>query len=322
MSIPIIYSPKHREHNPPYELYDGVRESYAEVPDRIESIVESLKSIRFGNFKNPLSFPLHHILAVHDLEYVRFIKNRSKGLKKSELLFPSYFINDTYAPLTRGTFSAAKSSADTALTGADRLLRGDQIVYALTRPPGHHAEPSRMGGYCYFNNAAIAAQYLSGKGKVAILDIDFHHGNGTQSIFYDRSDVLYVSLHADPRQKFPYYSGFANETGRGGGIGYTKNYSLRLGTGNRVYRSVLLNAIEEIRKYNPKYLIVSAGFDTYEHDPIGGFRLTMPFYETIGKDISSLNLPTLIIQEGGYHVKDLGEMAVRFLKGISHKILT
>jgi acetoin utilization deacetylase AcuC-like enzyme len=224
---------------------------------------------------------------------------------------------DTYTPITSGTFSAAKSSVDVALTGAARVLGGERVVYSLCRPPGHHAEYKVMGGYCYFNNAAIAANYLSKHGKVAILDIDFHHGNGTQALFYDREDVLYVSLHADPRVRFPYSSGFAEETGDGKGQGFTKNYPMLLGTTNTQYLHSLRNALSDVQSFHPDFLVVSVGFDTSEHDPIGGFKLTTPFYQTIGREISSLELPTLLIQEGGYAVSELGHMACSFLSGFA-----
>jgi acetoin utilization deacetylase AcuC-like enzyme len=173
-----------------------------------------------------------------------------------------------------------------------------------------------MGGYCYFNNAAIAADYLSKKGKVAILDIDFHHGNGTQHIFYDRSDVLYVSLHADPLVKFPYISGFSDEQGRGDGKGFNKNYPLPLGTTEETYEKTLKKALEDIKKFSPDTLVVSCGFDTYIDDTWGGFKLTIPFYETIASQIKSLGVSTLVLQEGGYKVDALGKIAYSFWKGL------
>jgi acetoin utilization deacetylase AcuC-like enzyme len=210
----------------------------------------------------------------------------------------------------------ARSAVDTALTGAKYVFNGERVVYSLCRPPGHHAGYKAMGGYCYFNNAAIAAHYLSEHGSVALLDIDFHHGNGTQSIFYNRSDVLYVSIHADPHVKFPYSSGFEDERGAGEGLGFNKNYPLPLGTRDARYSTVLLKVLGDIRDFNPDFLVVSAGFDTYEKDPIGGFKLTIPFYKTIGREIAKLRLPTLIIQEGGYAANALGKMVYTFLGGL------
>lgn len=244
------------------------------------------------------------------------------SLNNGESIYPSYFTMDTYTPILPGTYFASVSAVNVALTGGELLLlKKEQLIYALCRPPGHHAETARMGGYCYFNNAAIVAQYLSQFGKVAILDIDFHHGNGTQEIFYDRSDVLYISIHADPRQKFPYSSGFPWERGVGRGFGFTKNYPLPLGLSELTYQKVLLKTLSDIKMFNPAFLIVSAGFDTYIHDPIGGFKLTIPFYKTIGEMINSLKLPTLIVQEGGYAIKDLGNIVVSFFRGFQTNAL-
>ncbi|MCL4353180.1 histone deacetylase family protein [Patescibacteria group bacterium] len=320
MNIKIIYSKRHREHNPPYEIYDGLLEPYAEKAERIESVAETLRTGGLGRFYNPSIFPISHINNVHQKQYVSFLQKRSNKLRQDEVLYPSYFIIDTYTPIVRKTYMAAKTAVDVALTGARYVLRGEKVVYSLCRPPGHHAEYKTMGGYCYFNNAAIAADYLSRKGRAVILDIDFHHGNGTQSIFYNRSDVLYISIHADPHEKFPYISGFANERGSGEGLGFNKNYPLPLGITDKQYFLTLRKALKDINDFNPKFLIVSAGFDTYEKDPIGGFKLTIPFYETIGREIASLQIPTLIIQEGGYHIEDLGKIALSFLRGIGSNL--
>lgn len=312
----IIYSPDHLQHNPPFEIYDGVKESYAEKAERVEVIVDALRKNQVGRIVSPKVFPQKHILAIHHPAYLTFLKTRSEKLAKDQVLFPSDFIHDTYAPIVAGTFDAAKTSANIALTGAEMLQHGEQIVYSLCRPPGHHAEERAMGGYCYFNNAAIAAEHLSQYGSVAILDIDFHHGNGTQHAFYSRRDVLYVSLHADPKVKFPYATGFSNEQGEGVGFGYNHNFPLPLGTGNTEYLRVLRKALKIVQTFTPRFLLVSAGFDTYEKDPICGFGLTIPFYEEMGHGIAKLGLPTLIIQEGGYYVADLGKIALSFLKGM------
>lgn len=317
MNVKIIYSDKHVVHNPPYEIYDGVYEPYEEKPERILSIVRFLSENGIEKFYTPSKFSIKYIYDVHHKEYVRFLKNRSGNLPQGKILYPSYFIMDTYTPIAQKTYEAARSSVDVALTGAKYILDGDRLVYSLCRPPGHHADNKTMGGYCYFNNAAIAVNYLSKHGKVAILDIDFHHGNGTQNIFYDRCDVLYVSIHADPRFSFPYSSGFRDEEGKGEGVGYNKNYPLSLGTTDSQYLRILRKTLKNIKDFNPKFLVISAGFDTYEKDPIGGFKLTIPCYRIIGENIKSLDLPILIVQEGGYAVGSLGKMAYNFLQGIS-----
>jgi acetoin utilization deacetylase AcuC-like enzyme len=278
----IIYSSIHKQHIPAYEVYDGIRDNYAEVPGRIEMIKLVFEREKIGNFITPKSFPIKYIQQIHQKEYINFLKIKTETLKKDDNFFASYFIMDTYAPLTGGTFVAAKMAVNVALTGAELIKNGEKIVYSLCRPPGHHAGYNNMGGYCYFNNAAIAANYLSQFGKVAILDIDYHHGNGTQEAFYHRNDVLYVSLHADPSKKFPYISGFANEIGKGDGIGFNKNYPLPLHASEKLYEKTLLLALQDVASFKPKFLLVSAGFDTYVKDPIAGFRLTTPFYQTVG----------------------------------------
>lgn len=316
MCVPIIYSKDHYKHDPKYEIYDGVKEPYAEKPERLTSIVSALKNEGL-TMEEPTKHSLKIIEDLHQKDYVQFLKSRSQSLKSNEVLYPSYYLMDTYTPITPGTYQAAVSSVNTVLTGADRILSGDRLVYSLCRPPGHHAEQKVMGGYCYFNNAAIAAEYLSKKRRVAILDVDFHHGNGTQSLFYDRSDVLYVSVHADPQVRFPYSSGYKSETGEGNGVGFTQNFPLPLGTTNEAYMRTLKKALKTVQGFEPDYLIVSLGFDTYEKDPIGGFLLTLPFYKTMGKEIAKLERPTLLVQEGGYFVKDLGKMATSFLCGVA-----
>ncbi len=318
----VIYTKKHLSHNPSYEIYDGVRESYAEKPERLQSIVDAITQDGGYEFIMPKRFSINNIRSLHHDAYIEFLSDRSSLLKKDQILYPSYFMRDTYAPVVKGTYQAARTSVDVALTGAQMISRGvDTQVYALCRPPGHHAECNAMGGYCYFNNAAIAANYLSKTGKVAILDVDFHHGNGTQAMFYDRDDILYVSIHADPKVKFPYISGFSNERGRGLGLGYTKNYPLSLGVNDETYMGTLEKAINNVKKFQSDFLVISLGFDTYEKDPIGGFKLTIPFYKSMANQIAGLNVPSLIIQEGGYNVEDLGKMAISFMSGFAKKIM-
>lgn len=317
----VIYNPTHVRHDPPYEIYDGVRAPYAETAARAEAIIARLRQDSSYRITRPRHFPLAWRRRIHHPRYIRFLRERSGQLGEAEALNPSYFITDTYAPIVQHTYRVAGQAVDVALTAADKLLQGENPVYALCRPPGHHAEHLSMGGYCYFNNAAIAAEYLSKHGRVAVLDIDFHHGNGTQHSFYERSDVLYVSLHADPQVRYPYISGFEEEKGRGQGHGFTRNYPLRLGTTDAEYLGTLRNALRCIASFVPDYLIVSAGFDTYAHDPIGGFALTVPCYQAIGQAIAGLNIPTVAIQEGGYCVPALGDIAYAFLQGLQGKNL-
>lgn len=317
----LIYTPEHKAHRPPWEYINNEKFPHAEVPQRIEQIVKELKANGLGElFISPMSYPLKHVLSIHHKNYISFINEKAALNKKDDdAYYPSSYMMDTYTPIMKATFKAAVEAVKCALTGAELLKnKKENVVYALCRPPGHHAESNILGGYCYFNNAAVAAEYLSKKGKVAILDIDFHHGNGTQRIFYDRSDVLYVSLHADPKLMYPYITGFSEEKGTGKGEGNNYNFPLPLTTTNAQYEKTLVQALQIIKKYNPAYFIISCGFDTYEKDPIAGFKLTIPFYETIARHIMSLKLPTLVLQEGGYNVKDLGKIAYSFSKGLLH----
>ena len=223
---------------------------------------------------------------------------------------------DTATPIVAGTYLAARAAVDVALTAADIVLDGESLAYGLCRPPGHHAAQAMYGGYCFFNNAAIVAEHLAGAGatRVAILDVDYHHGNGTQQIFWERSDVLYVSLHADPARAFPYFSGHAEETGGGPGRGFNRNFPLPAGTRVDAYAAALDEACATITELDPDApLVVSLGFDTYERDPIGDLALTTDDYARIGAMIAGLNRPTVLLQEGGYAIDAIGANAVSFL---------
>ncbi len=312
----IVYTDAHLAHQPPHEIYEGELVAYAEKAARAEVIIKAIREQGEHRIIAPKEFPIEHIYAVHQRSYVDFLQKRSEKLEKGRVLYPSYFISDTYAPVTPGTYVASCQAVNVALTAAEQLLTSQQPVYALCRPPGHHAEHHSMGGYCYFNNAAVAAMYLSAQGKVAILDIDLHHGNGTQHTFYDRDDVLYVSLHADPSVMYPHISGFTDEQGRGAGLGYTINYPMPLGTGDKQYLAKLHQALQDIQHFKPDFLVVSVGFDTFIKDPIGGFKLTIPVYKQLASHIADLQLPTLLVQEGGYNVEHLGMMATTFLSGL------
>lgn len=310
----IVYTNKHRLHRPPYEFYDGKRAVNADQAERADVIIAALSEQKEHVIIPPKEFPLKHIYAVHHEQYVNFLKDRSADLDGRKVLYPSYFISDTHAPVTGGTYEASVAAVNVALTATDRILKGEPAAYALCRPPGHHAANHASGGYCYFNNAAIAADYLSGHGRVAILDIDYHHGNGSQEIFYDRENPLYVSLHADPADAYPFTAGFADEKGHGPGLGYNINYPLPPDTDNESYLTALKKALGDISKYKPDFLVVSLGFDTFEDDTIGGLGLTVPAYGDIARMVKSLGLPTLLVQEGGYDIPHLPVMTSNFLK--------
>lgn len=320
----VLFSSDHKRHNPKFEYYNGAKIPYAERPERIEKIVEAcremglelkdLKGIRTNKFTDKIE-------VLHSKQYIEYLKQTSGQVKNKDHIIPSVFIKDTHTPLTESTYSVALESAELAVEAARRLkLNNSQSIYVLCRPPGHHAEEESMAGYCYFNNIALAANDLSIDGKVAILDIDFHHGNGTQKMFYRRDDVLYVSLHADPKAAFPYQSGFSDELGEAKGAGFNYNIPLPVDTTPKLYLKALNNAIDRINEYKPKYLLISLGFDTFVDDPIGGLGLTEKTYFKIGQILNEhLKYPTLIVQEGGYNIDKLGELAKNFVTGFENR---
>lgn len=310
----IFYTADHCDHQPKSEQYDGIASPYPEVSARVDAILAGLQQHNFGTIHTPRKYPLEHIHQIHSQPYVSFLRRRCRDITRGEQVQPSYFISDTYAPLTSGTYHASRRAVDAALAGADAILRGEQVAYSLCRPPGHHAGHQSTGGYCYFNNAAIAANHLSSHGRVAILDIDFHHGNGTQDAFYTRADVFYVSLHADPSINYPYIRGFATETGEADGVGCNLNIVVSKNATVTEYIAGLEKALAKIQDFAPDYLVVSAGFDTFIDDPIGGLRLNADDYTEIAEHIVALRTPSLIVQEGGYNTELLGELVVNFLQ--------
>ncbi|HRJ75902.1 MAG TPA: histone deacetylase family protein, partial [Anaerolineales bacterium] len=225
-----------------------------------------------------------------------------------------YYMMDLSACIVEHTYQAALASANCALSSAESAFRLQHSAFALCRPPGHHAGKDYAGGYCYINNASVVANWLSSKGKTALLDIDYHAGNGTQDIFYERNDVLTISIHGDPDFEYPHYAGFADETGAGEGLGFHKNFPLPKGTDDADYLIALDEALEMIKKFSPNYLVLSTGMDTFDGDPLGKFKVTRNGFAEIGKRIASLNLPTAIIMEGGYANEELGKNVVTLLE--------
>jgi acetoin utilization deacetylase AcuC-like enzyme len=339
----IFYSETHYLHTPPFEVFDGgVRTPYLETPQRLERILSALELQPWAEILPPGEFNLDPILAVHHAEYVEFLRNaydewqqEATDYEKEALLpatFPprggshrprsllgkaGYHMMDLSAPILAGTYQAALASAACALSGAQVLTSGEGAAFALCRPPGHHAGRETCGGYCYFNNAAIAAQWLSARGKLAILDIDYHAGNGTQEIFYDRADVLTVSIHADPDFAYPYFSGYADETGTGPGAGRHYNFPLPDGTGDEDYLAVLEKALKAIHVFRPDFLVVSAGMDLSEGDPLGTFEVTGNGIRKIGAKIRGIDKPTLIVLEGGYNNSSLGSNVVSLVENFA-----
>ncbi|HSQ39260.1 MAG TPA: histone deacetylase family protein, partial [Anaerolineales bacterium] len=300
-------------------------------------ILEALQSVGWADILEPADFGLDPILAVHDKEYLDFLASawtewlasapqdptalipatfalrRQPQKPKSLLGLAGYYIMDLSACIVEGTFPAALASANCALSAAQAVGGGERSAFALCRPPGHHAGKDYAGGYCFINNAAVAANWLSSKGHVAILDVDYHAGNGTQDIFYERDDVMTISIHADPDFEYPHFIGFANERGRGRGFGFHHNFPLPKGTGDAEYLQTLDKALALIREFKPVYLVVSAGMDIYADDPLGTVKVSTQGIGEIGRRIASLGLPTVIVMEGGYANEALGRNILTFL---------
>ncbi|MBK9782651.1 MAG: histone deacetylase family protein [Anaerolineales bacterium] len=332
----IFYSESHRSHYPPFEVFDGgIRVPYFENPDRMDQILTALKRTQWADFIQPNDFGLDPILAIHDRDYINFLAScwdewlasdpevatapekhaflpatfalRRKARPTTSLRGRGgYYIMDLSACIVEGTYQAALASANCALSAASALVNGERSAFGLCRPPGHHAGKDYAGGYCFINNAAVAANWLSKKGKTAILDVDYHAGNGTQDIFYERGDVLTISIHGDPDFEYPHYIGFAEEIGAGAGLGFHRNFPLPKDTGDEAYLSALEEALQMIRAFAPDYLVVSLGADAFDGDPLGMFRVTRNGFHEIGNRIAGLNLPTAIIMEGGYANEALG----------------
>jgi acetoin utilization deacetylase AcuC-like enzyme len=337
----IVYSPAHLGHAGHMELDGGAILPGFEKPERALYILERAKAVGLG----PVVAPSPHGLAVaervHRPDYLAFLERAhamwiEAGYSGTALAmaWPTRGLRDDVAPrhirgllgyysfdggagFVAGTYAAIRAALDSALTGADLVADGAPVAFSLGRPPGHHAGSRFAGGYCYVNNAACAAESLIGRGaaRVAILDVDYHHGNGTQEIFYGRSDVLFVSIHADPDVAYPYFLGRPDETGTGAGEGFTHNLPLPVGSGWDAWGAALGVAAERIAAFSPDAVVVSLGVDTYVGDPISKFRLETTDYPAIGRRIAKLGRPTLFVMEGGYAVEAIGVNAVGVLQG-------
>lgn len=336
-----VHSEAHRLHHGLGELTDGRWMACHEIPARAEMILAAVRAAGLGPVIPPDDHGLGPIERVHDPALVRFLES-AHGLwaasgRQGDVLpltwpmrtlrdrepaaiegRPGYWCFDAGTPIGAGTWQAAYGSAQVALTAASHVAEGRRAVFALCRPPGHHAASDVYGGYCFLNNAAIAAQALidQGAGRVAILDLDYHHGNGTQAIFYGRADVLFVSIHADPAHEYPFFLGFADERGIGLGEGTTLNLPLPLGTQAPAWMEALEVACERIASFDADVLILSLGVDTFAADPICYFRLQTAGYPPIGRRVAALGLPTLVVMEGGYAVEAIGTNVVGVLTGL------
>jgi acetoin utilization deacetylase AcuC-like enzyme len=330
-----FFDPRQLDHAPAREMHRGSWVDYAEVPARASDVRALL-----GDVAEPTDLGRAPIEAVHDRGYLDFLETiwshwQSAGREGDAFPYvwpvvgrrdpPPAGIDgrlgryafDVGTPIAEGTWESAYWAAQTALAATRHVLDGGRSAFALCRPPGHHAGRDYLGGYCYLNNAAIAAEaaLAAGAGPAAVLDVDYHHGNGTQDIFYERDDVGFASIHADPATDYPYFWGYEDERGIGAGRGANRNLPLPRGTGWEEYRIALDEAAKTIRAWGSRFLVVSFGADTFEGDPISHFKLGGDDYPRLGAAIAELGLPTVIVMEGGYAVDALGKNVVGFLSG-------
>ncbi len=336
-----VFSSLQLNHDPKQEISDGELKPAVEIPERARIVLRTVEERGLGEVMEPEDFGLRPLQRVHDPEYLNFMESfwsRWTAAGRTKEAFPfvwpvrtlrsdvapnhidgllGRYSMDAGTPLGEHTFAAAKASANTALTAAKLVKEGETAAFGLCRPPGHHSGRDFFGGYCFLNNAAIAAQWLrdNGTDRVAILDVDYHHGNGTQSIFYDRSDVLFLSLHSDPMQEYPYFLGHEDETGENAGTGFNRNWPLPLGTDWDGYAPALEDACRWVKVFKPDILIVSLGMDCFENDPISGFKFKSDDFTKLGQRLSAMDIPTVFLMEGGYAVDALGTNCVNVLKG-------
>lgn len=335
-TIPVFFHPAQLDFKPLYEWAFGQRVKHPETTRRAESIVNALKKESYFEIFEPTKIPLSMIRQTHKYHLVT-LYNAAASLPEGETYYPrlfpkqglhhadphniehaGFYCIDAGTPLNAMTWNAASWSAACAVHAAQIIEKKEhRVAYSLSRPPGHHSSREYFGGYCYFNNAAMAAKVLRKKGRVALFDNDFHHGNGTQDIFYKDDQVLFLSVHGDPNVFYPLVTGYAQENGSGAGEGFNLNYPLPAKTDYPTYKKCLKKEIiPNIQRFDPDYLVISAGFDTYHQDPVGDFTLETDDYYDMGTLLGRLKKPTLVVQEGGYFSKDLGKNVVSFLNGV------
>ncbi|MCX5987263.1 MAG: histone deacetylase family protein [Chloroflexi bacterium] len=329
----IIYSPRHREHQPRIEVLYGRHTPHPERPERVEAIRSAIAGSRWEHtVRGPSSFPIVIATSVHEPAYVAFLHEHA-DLAAEEGLDGEWFPYtwprdrglDLGTPISKHTVDLAWHSAECALTAAKVVRDGAPWSFSIGRPPGHHASVGAHGGYCYFNHAALVAQSfldapsMTGRtaDRVAILDLDIHHGNGTQDIFYASDRVFYASIHGEPDWAYPPHSGFAGETGTGAGSGANYNQPLPIGTGWREYSHALDRAFDRMAQFDPSYLVVSQGFDTFSGDRWGGFELQAPDYARIGERLRTFGRPIVIILEGGYEPANIAAGTMSLLDGLA-----
>jgi acetoin utilization deacetylase AcuC-like enzyme len=320
--------------NDKHDIHHIKEKGYIESPIRIRSIVKEIEKLNAFKIRPSRGFPDKHITDVHNPKLFNYIKTVCDKIPAGKSIYPyvfpirnttrppkdysvlaGYYCIDTFTPINKNAFLAARSGVNCALTGAELLLEGYHSAYALVRPPGHHAETDVFGGFCYFNNASIAANFLSKYGKIAILDIDYHHGNGHQQIFYKRNDVLTISIHGNPSFAYPYFTGFADEKGEGEGEGYNVNFPLKENLNGEEYLVYLKQAIKKIIAFKPEYVVISLGLDPAKGDPTGTWSLSAHDFKNNGAEFGKIRVPILFVQEGGYKNRTLGINARNFFEG-------
>ncbi len=335
---PVFFHPDQLIHKPMYEWAFGDKIPHPESTSRAESILKAVqRSPASFEIFQPDKIPMDWIHKTHDSRLVRVFQasqHLAAEVTYSPSVFPKrsqcvgnpddlnqagFFCFDSGTPLAKTTWGAATWSAACAMAAGEEVFykRKTPFAYSLSRPPGHHASRDLFGGYCYFNNVAILAKRLKKRGRGVILDIDFHHGNGTQQIFYRDPSVLFISIHGDPRDFYPYFSGYPEETGAASGVGFNMNICRPRGCDGQEYKSILENTVlPALRAYDPKWFLISAGFDTVADDPVGGFTLSTSDLHEIGGLLASVKIPTVAVQEGGYASDTLGKNVVSFLEGM------
>ena len=342
----VVLSEDHRSHFPTGELYERELVRPFECPERWDHVVAALdrasrEVVGFDDRTTPDTVDLDRVRRVHDPDYVDFLAGfwdawTTSGRTGDAIptMFPvrglhqdripdepegrlGYFALAAETAITAGTWRAASASAAIAQTAQRLVAGGEPVAFGLCRPPGHHASADQFGGYCFLNNAAITAEgfLVDGAERVAVLDIDFHHGNGTQSIFWERSDVLFASLHGHPSDAFPHFLGYADEVGTGAGEGFTRNYPMRPGTAFDQWSTALDDACGHVATHRPDAVVVSLGVDAFEDDPISFFRLASDDFTSVGRRIGALGIPTVYVMEGGYAVDEIGTNVVNVLVG-------
>ncbi len=327
--------------NDTHSIHHVRERGYVQAPVRVDAILREIEPTNLFERRPKRHFGLEYIKAVHDSDFVNYLRNACARVPEGKSVYPyvfplrnharqprelplraGYYCMDTFTPLNQNAYKAAIGAVDSALTGANYLLEGYRLAYALVRPPGHHAERDSFGGFCYFNSTAVAAHHLSQFGRVAVLDVDYHHGNGTQDIFYNRNDVLTVSLHGHPKYSYPYFSGFEDEKGEGEGAGFNLNLPLREHLDGEQFQEALEIALKRVRRFKPAYLVLALGLDTAKGDPTGSFTLTAKDFHVNGRIIGGLGIPILVVQEGGYRTRSLGINARHFFTGLSAQART